>query len=54
MKKVVNLYIICLLAVAAVAACSSPENGNNPVSNDTVYSEKAILSIYGSDPQRSR
>ncbi len=51
-KVVVNLYIICLLAVAAVA-CSGPENGNAPVSNDTVYSEKAILSIYGSDPQRA-
>lgn len=51
-KVVVNLYIICLLAVAVVA-CSGPENGNNPVSNDTVYSEKAILSIYGSDPQRA-
>ncbi len=51
-KKVVNLYIICLLAVAVVA-CSGPENDNNPVSNDTVYSEKAILSIYGSDPQRA-
>lgn len=51
-KVVVNLYIICLLAVAVVA-CSGPENGNTPVSNDTVYSEKAILSIYGSDPQRA-
>lgn len=51
-KVVVNLYIICLLAVAVVA-CSGPENGNAPVSNDTVYSEKAILSIYGSDPQRA-
>lgn len=51
-KVVVNLYIICLLAVAAVA-CSGPENGNNPVSNDTVYTEKAILNIYGSDPQRA-
>ena len=52
MKKVVNLYIICLLAVAAVA-CSGPENGNAPVGNDTVYTEKAILNIYGSDPQRA-
>ena len=51
-KVVVNLYIICLLAVAVVA-CSGPENGNDTVSNDTVYSEKAILSIYGSDPQRA-
>jgi AraC-like DNA-binding protein len=53
MKKVaVNLYIICLLAVAVVA-CSGPENGNAPVGNDTVYTEKAILNIYGSDPQRA-
>ncbi len=51
-KVVVNLYIICLLAVAAVA-CSGPENGNAPVGNDTVYTEKAILNIYGSDPQRA-
>ena len=53
-KVVVNLYIICLLAVA-VAACSSPENGKTPLRNasDTVYSEKAILNIYGSDPQRA-
>ena len=51
-KVVVNLYIICLLAVAVVA-CSGPENGNAPVGNDTVYTEKAILNIYGSDPQRA-
>ena len=53
-KKVVNLYIICLLA-AAVAACSSPENGKTPLRNasDTIYNEKAVLSIYGSDPQRA-
>ena len=54
-KKVVNLYIICLLALAAATACSSPENGKTPLRNatDTVYSEKAILNIYGSDPQRA-
>ena len=52
MRKGVYLSIIGILAVLA-AACSGPGKRDLPVSNDTVYTEKAVLDIYGSDPQRA-
>lgn len=44
---------LVLLLAALTAACTRPENTDLPVGNDTVYTEKAILNIYGSDPQRA-
>ena len=44
---------LILLLAALTAACTRPENTDLPVGNDTVYTEKAILNIYGSDPQRA-
>ena len=54
MRKGVYLSIIGIF-ILLTAACSAPENHNAPVPNvaDTLYTEKAILSIYGSDPQRA-
>ncbi len=52
MRKGVYLSIIGILAVLT-AACSGPGKRDLPVGNDTVYTEKAILNIYGSDPQRA-
>lgn len=44
-----------LLLTALIAACSDPGKGKAPVRDtaDTVYNEKAVLAIYGSDPQRA-
>ena len=55
MKRGVYLYIIGVLAMLA-GACSGGENrGNRRVTQpgDTLYTEKAVLDIYGSDPQRA-
>ena len=48
------IYIICILT-AALAACSGRGSADRPASGaaDTVYSEQAVLSVYGSDPQRA-
>ena len=53
MKKS-HIYIICILT-AALAACSDRGSADRPASGaaDTVYSEQAVLSVYGSDPQRA-
>ena len=54
MRKGVCLSIIGIF-ILLTAACSAPENHNAPVPNvaDTLYTEKAILNIYGTDPQRA-
>ena len=54
MRKGVYLSIIGIF-ILLTAACSAPENHNAPVPNvaDTLYTEKAILNIYGTDPQRA-
>lgn len=52
MKKSIYIYIIGLLTLA-VASCGTPQGGREVQPADTVYNEKAILNIYGSDPQRA-
>ena len=52
MRKGVYLSIIGIF-ILLTAACSGPGKRDLPVSNDTVYTEKAVLNIYGTDPQRA-
>ena len=52
MKKT---FIYSCILTAALAACSGRGSADRPASGaaDTVYSEQAVLSVYGSDPQRA-
>ena len=52
MKKT---FIYSCILTAALAACSDRGSADRPASGaaDTVYSEQAVLSVYGSDPQRA-
>lgn len=50
------LFLLGVLLSVAMAACSDGgSRGNERVAQptDTVYTEKAVLNIYGSDPQRA-
>ena len=55
MKKGVYQYIIAVFAVLAVACTGGEKRGNvhEATPTDTVYTEKAVLEIYGSDPERA-
>ena len=62
MKKGVYLYIIGILALLAVACTGCENRENNALfsfstskgeENDTLYTEKKVLAIYGSAPQRA-
>lgn len=56
--KNIFLHIICLLALLVNAGCTGKDNGLDQKTaylqaTDTIYTQKAALSIYGTQPERA-
>lgn len=56
--KNIFIHIICLLALLVNAGCTGKDNGLDqktayPQATDTIYTQKAALSIYGTQPERA-